>query len=185
MNAPADPWFGARSLPDLGGLCADWLEGSIAEMPGYFGPGPDPESEPLLGVLAKLNRVGYFTEQSQPGEIDGSWRQRAFVSGWAEPELVGAFMSVLDPTELVIVATPPSETRITTQIVVTLDDARENTWLGAAHSTGDLRGMYGPHLSPDALEALCSAWQLQIFDPVWGRKDELWTILEAIADVLS
>jgi hypothetical protein len=30
----------------------------------------------------------------------------------------------------------------------------------------------------DAVRALCSAWQVTVIDPEWGRPDVLWQVLE-------
>ncbi len=32
---------------------------------------------------------------------------------------------------------------------------------------------------PDAVDALCSAWQVTVIDPEWGRPDLLWRVLSA------
>jgi len=78
-----DPrWAAAVTLEQLGDLVAQWLEGRISSAPfnAVEGP-PDSETGPLVPVLAQLNRSGFVTEDSQPGEIDGDWAQRAFVTG--------------------------------------------------------------------------------------------------------
>ena len=31
---------------------------------------------------------------------------------------------------------------------------------------------------PDAVAALCGAWQVTVADPEWGRPDVLWRVLE-------
>lgn len=78
-------WRDARSIGDLGGAMAGWLEGRIAAHPGCS-VGPDEETLPLVTVLARLNRRGYVTTMSQPGHggvaDDGRpWVQRACVEG--------------------------------------------------------------------------------------------------------
>jgi hypothetical protein len=45
-------WSRAVSIDDLGELPAGWLEGSVPTMPTYGGS-PDPETLPLVPVLAK------------------------------------------------------------------------------------------------------------------------------------
>ena len=32
---------------------------------------------------------------------------------------------------------------------------------------------------PDAVDALCAAWQVTLIDPEWGRRDALWDMLAA------
>ncbi|MFF9638747.1 DUF6919 domain-containing protein [Streptomyces bacillaris] len=78
-------WRSARTVADLGGLMARWLEGEIASRPGYQPRvGPDEETVHLVPVLAALCRTGYVTTCSQPGlagfGADGRWwEQRAAV----------------------------------------------------------------------------------------------------------
>ena len=90
-TADRQAWEAARTLADLGELTAQWLEGAIASQPAYTpGCGPDPETAPLIPVLACCNRAGYVTNGSQPGEAgtgyDGAWwEQRAAVEGFASP----------------------------------------------------------------------------------------------------
>ena len=68
-TADRQAWEAARTLADLGELTAQWLEGAIASQPAYTpGCGPDPETAPLIPVLACCNRAGYVTNGSQPGE---------------------------------------------------------------------------------------------------------------------
>jgi hypothetical protein len=61
-------WRSARTLADLGELTARWIEGAIASQPGYFGAA-DLESDDLVPVLAAVNRAGFRTDTSQPGEL--------------------------------------------------------------------------------------------------------------------
>ncbi|MFE2693644.1 DUF6919 domain-containing protein [Streptomyces mirabilis] len=80
-------WCSARTTSDLGQLTARWLEGDLASQPGYMpNHGPDPETEPLIPVLAAANRAGFVTNASQPGDDDHThgthWQQRAAVTGF-------------------------------------------------------------------------------------------------------
>lgn len=77
-------WRTARTLLDLGEPMARWLEGVITYQPGHGGDGHGPETDPLVAVLAAVNRVGYVTTFSQPGEIVGDWYQRAAVDGFCD-----------------------------------------------------------------------------------------------------
>ncbi len=125
-------WRSARTLRDLGALTARRLEGDIAYQPGYMAPCPDDETAGLIEDLAALNRAGFFTEQSQPGEIVGDWCQRAFVAGYADEALSFHLMAALCPTELVVVSSPPGTGTTGSLIVVTREGFLENTWVGTA-----------------------------------------------------
>jgi hypothetical protein len=80
-------WRQARSLADLGATAADWLEGRVpGEHPNGYDE-PDPETTHLVPTLAALNRTGYVTTDSQPGNaargFDGLWwEQKAWVEGF-------------------------------------------------------------------------------------------------------
>jgi hypothetical protein len=81
-----DPrWAAAVTLGQLGELVAEWLEGRIAAP--IYGEGPAPETAALIPALAHLNRSGFVTLDSQPGEIDDHWAQRAAVSGYSSRTL--------------------------------------------------------------------------------------------------
>lgn len=83
-------WSDARSIGDLGGAMAGWLQGSVPERPGYEldrPSRPSPETEHLLPVLIRLNLRGWVTTESQPGVQDVTddgtpYAQRAYVQGW-------------------------------------------------------------------------------------------------------
>ena len=123
MSAPATDamsradrraWEAARTLADLGELTAQWLEGTIASQPAYTpGCGPDPETAPLIPVLACCNRAGYVTNCSQPGEtgtgFDGAaWEQRAAVEGFASPAVAGRIWEAAEPAGLTVIAHAPA-----------------------------------------------------------------------------
>ncbi|WP_157881130.1 DUF6919 domain-containing protein [Streptomyces griseoruber] len=62
-------WRSAHTVADLGELMALWLEGELRSWPGYMpGCGPDEETTHLIPSLAALNRAGFLTIASQPGE---------------------------------------------------------------------------------------------------------------------
>ena len=107
-------WEAARTLADLGELTAQWLEGAIASQPAYTpGCGPDPETAPLIPVLACCNRAGYVTNGSQPGEAgtgyDGAWwEQRAAVEGFASPAVAERIWEAAEPAGLTVIAHAPA-----------------------------------------------------------------------------
>jgi hypothetical protein len=173
-------WQTAHSLGDLGELTALFLEGQLSETPSHGGP-PDPDTGPLIPVLTEVNRAGFVTEQSQPGippDADGS-AQRANVSGFASNKTFAALTATLADTDLVITAARArrDEKGLPPTIPITLDMGEECTWDGGAQSCTDLEYHYGSTCHPDAVQALCNAWQVTIVDPEWGRNDVLWAAL--------
>jgi hypothetical protein len=60
---------------------------------------------------------------------------------------------------------------------------QENTWFGGPLTRDDIeddQAGYGI-CHPDAVEALCTAWQVTIIDPEWGRSGVLWPVLGSFA----
>jgi hypothetical protein len=48
-------------------------------------------------------------------------------------------------------------------------------------SLGTWEYHYGPVCHPDAVNALCNAWQVTLIDPEWGHNDQIWPLLKAFA----
>jgi hypothetical protein len=176
-------WLGARTLADLGELTAEWLEGRVKAQPRYFG-GPDPGTKPLAPVLAACNRAGFVTDDSQPGEPRDEYEpQRAAVCGYMATEALSRLCRYLAGTGLAVVAHAPV-CQITSDdgaIVITPSDGECYTRAGGPTSAATLRSEYAGELHPDAIEALCGAWQVSIVDLEWGRNDVLWPALGRFA----
>jgi hypothetical protein len=174
-------WRGARTLSDLGELTARWLEGSVGSVPGTVpGYGPDEETGPLVPVLAVANRAGFVTNFSQPGEDDSGWIQRAAVYGFASAATFRAITAAAADADLIITAARANGANWSTRIVVTVDNGRENTWVGDAWSHGEIQDCYGGCCDPVAVEALCQAWQITLIDPQWASNDHLWAVLRTL-----
>ena len=199
------PWRAARTLADLGELTARWLEGTIPSQPGYeANHGPDPETLPLVPVLARLNRAGFVTSGSQPGfdgkGCDGAhWKQRAAVEAYCSGETLDRLRSAcrIDGWPLLIVQkAPPRRYSYDRAVAVTRTDGCDPacptrhpdgcdyTWFGTVVPRRHIRD---PHVGygichRDAVNALCSAWQVTVIDPEWGRTDLLWDVLGKVAD---
>lgn len=170
-------WHSARTLKALGNLTADWLEGRIAYLPAYYGTRPDNETMPLIGHLAAYNRAGLLTTNSQPGEpLEDGCGQRAWVTGFCDEATCDKVRAACLGTDLVVIYTAPHYDN-PTQIVITIDDHTEYTWAGATLDETDIAHYYSQDC-PLALDALASAWQIHVIDPVWGRNDLLWTTLD-------
>lgn len=124
-------WEAARTLADLGVLTARWLEGNIHWLPLYSSDGPDPETTPLIEPLAEMNRLGLWTDQSQPGELGDGWAQRANVGGYADEATANALAAGLLDTDLLLIALPAALAEDSAlQIPITREGAAECTWAG-------------------------------------------------------
>jgi hypothetical protein len=196
MN-PSDlaAWRSARTLAGLGELTARWLEGTLESQPGYQpGAGPDPETVPLVPVLAALNRAGFVTTCSQPGKsgpgYDGAhWEQRAAVEGFtASLRLLARIGDAAPAAGLMVIVhrarLPRWRYRYDQALAVTRRDGAWYTRFGVQVPRRHIRD---PHLGygichPDVVNALCSAWQVTVIDPGWGRNDVLWRALVRALD---
>jgi hypothetical protein len=187
-----EAWQSARTVEDLGRLGARWIEGDLASQPAYEGPS-DIESPDMIPVLASLNRAGYYTIASQAGEegpgFDGArWVQHAAVEGFASATVAERISRVAKRAGMTVIAHDPAKLprrRIGYRraVTVTYRDGRACTSFGAHLSRSHL---YDPQagygiLRPDALAALCAAWQVTVTDPVPGRRGVLWEAMAGVA----
>lgn len=183
-------WAATRTLADIGELTAQWLEGRIASVPGYCG-GPDEETAGLVPVLAAANRAGYVTDSSQPGGSGPGWEQRAAVQGYCDG-------STLDRLHEACVGHPGiyaivnratrARTGYKTATPVTREGGRDFTRFGAALSRRHLRDSWTGYgaCGPEAVQAICEAWQVTLVDTGWGREQSpLWHALAAFAGVVT
>lgn len=179
-------WRQAGSLPDLCELMARWLEGELSMWPGYA-DWPDGETAALIPVLARANRAGFLTDQSQPGcdgpGFDGSrWEQRAAVSGLiGDEELLYAIGRVAEARRLTLLVRDVHGHGRLPGMTATRVDGEPYTTFGTRLSRRQLRHIWRG-VSRPALDDICAAWQVTLVDPQWGSGDRLWTALdEAIA----
>jgi hypothetical protein len=182
-------WRDARSIGDLGGAMAGWLEGHVADRPGYTADRPDGETDHLVPVLARLNRRGYVTTDSQPGlETSGyvdKWEQRAAVQGW---------ISTGDPLLVRIVRAARAQgLRVSAygagRAVGPRGGLLATRWNGVPQTGfGGRRGRFQgiPELSGVGRLARRQLRRegvlLAVVDPVWGRDDVLWSVLNEVCD---
>jgi hypothetical protein len=178
-----DLWASARTVADLGELTAQWIEGTLSSQPGYCGPS-DIEDPAMIPVLATLNRAGFKTTASQAGETGPGWEQRAAVEGFASRETArllfnaawdaGLFAIAHDPASL-----PRWRYRHRQAVTVTTVNGRGFTRFGVHLPRRHIRdGWIGCGIChPDAVRALCQAWQVTVIDPEWGRAGLLWPVL--------
>jgi len=170
-------WREATSLRDLGELMAQWLEGKITYQPAYYARAAEDETDGLVDVLAEVNRAGLVTTFSQPGVplVAGSG-QRASIDGFGTQDTIDRLQAATLGTDLVVIAFAP-DCESGGQVVVTAINGHECTWLGLPLDAVDIDDYYQDDLSHPGLDAMRSAWQVNVIDPVWGRDDLLWDTL--------
>ncbi|MGO9821958.1 MAG: DUF6919 domain-containing protein [Solirubrobacteraceae bacterium] len=166
-----DPrWAEAVTLGQLGELVAEWLEGRIQLDPVL--PGTARLEDAATGSRSRpAQSVGFLTDQSQPGGIDGDWAQRAFVTGYCNDGAAERLASVSVRVDLVVLSQyPAGEERPSFEFPVTRDGNRTHTAL-FGHDY-DWTG-----IPPEVCAVLQDAWYVSACDPVWGRNDLLWPAL--------
>ncbi|RSD26433.1 DUF6919 domain-containing protein [Amycolatopsis eburnea] len=191
-------WLAAETLLDLGRVTADWLEDTVGSQPGYQpGYGPDPETEPLIVTLARVNRAGFLTAASQPGMnpctgYDGAtWSQRAAVEGFLEEHRAAALADRARDHGLTVVLHPPAalvrrhRRPLEPWTPVTLREGLVMTGFGGFRTARDLRSSvvgYGGLCSRTAVAAVTHAAQLTIVDLDYRDSSRLWELLDEWAD---
>jgi hypothetical protein len=171
-SSDMSPWDEARSLEDLAQATIAFLRGELDHTPTHGGP-PNHETGPLIESLIALNEASFVTVNSQPGAVDPAGAQRAYVEGLCSEETATRVINGLLGTELVVLSFAPG-TNALGSIAVTVDDGEPFTFLGR-HDASHVEFFHNG--SSDLADALAQAWVLQVFDPVWGRTQQLWAKL--------
>jgi hypothetical protein len=183
LLADREVWRQATTIPAAGELTARWLEGNSQYQPGVFSPGFDDETTAIAGELARLNRNGLFTKESQPGVEAQGLAQRAYVTAFCSPETASALLELSTRTELVTVVHAPGEAS-SASIPVTVQDGAVVTVLGSSEEPvgEDQLRDWAAEANETLALVLADAWYVEIFDPAWGRNDLL---LDAVFEALQ
>jgi hypothetical protein len=177
-------WRDARSIGDLGGAMAGWLEGRVASQPGCSA-GPDDETLPLVPVLARLNRRGWVTTMSQPAVVtfgyDRPWEQRAAVEGWisCRNPLLGPLIRQARAAGLIVSAYGPGRAVGPSRGLAAARWGNEvHTGFGGRPGRFQRRAEL-PGIGQLARQELARhGVALAVIDPVWGRDSVLWPVLD-------
>jgi len=185
MSADIDltPWSACRTLADLADVTARWLQGELTYFPGHNNPSEPPldETKSLIQVLVSLNRAGYVTTNSQPGQSmtrDGN-AQRAFVRGYCSEDTFKRIDAAIYGTELIALPRPPGMYHLC-PVPVTTVNGQNFTWGGMSSGESDaIAREFGGALSDAMVQVLANCWLVDVLDPVWGRTNLLWSKLQA------
>lgn len=181
----ANSWKKAQSVAELGSLMADWLEGRIRTAPLIVGDdGPDDETRHLIPILAACNRAGFVTTCSQPGHPperghDGRmWRQRAAVEGWvADRRLLDRLRAGAKRAGIDVIAHQPG-VKWHDGIPVTDADREPYTWFARTDGHRKQIAYEWGGVGGRAVRELRKSTYLTLIDPVWGRDNRLWPVLQ-------
>lgn len=171
-------WTSAATIPVLGELTAEWLDGRLPSHPLYHGR-PDPETVELIPVLSALNRRGLVTTGSQPGLRHEQTEQRAFLDGFASPELAEELFRVCFEARLRVLVAHPGEND-DARFVVTRESEKAVTWSGCLPS--EELALFRPYVSEAAMTELAGACRFVVVDRVWGPSATLWESLQEWLD---
>ncbi|KUF17401.1 hypothetical protein AT728_16505 [Streptomyces silvensis] len=152
-------------MADLGALAAQWLEGDLDALPGgSHRGGPDPETGPLIDVLAAANRAGWVTVQSQPAFDGRRWRQRAAVMLLVDSAGRDRLTDTARDAGLLLAVHRAERPGPVREIPVTTWAGELHTAFGPCFRRRDLRHWFiGCHR--EALRAVSEAHQVTLADP--------------------
>lgn len=179
-DSALDPrWADATTLPRLGELVAEWLDGRMGSAP-FYGGTPDLETESITPMLQEVNRAGFVTDFSQPGAFNSHDAQRAAVSGYCEEGVAERLASISVRGDLVVISQPAGVDGCF-QFPITRTHNCTFTILCGDHAplSVDDDAWPWPGIHKDLRVALLNAWYVSVCDPVWGRNDILWPALTA------
>lgn len=169
-------WREAQTVRELGERGARWARGELGAHPSGYDV-PDPETVPMLPVLARANEAGFFTYQSQQGGrfeegADGVVEAKAWVQGYLERSELEEFRRHLEGAGMLVLDSMTDDE----PTVRYLDREEEvgGTW--RARRDDSLS-----HVSSAACDALADAADLYVLDVVWCRNDALWIALDGWA----
>jgi len=97
MVADANPFYSVKTWADMCAVNVRFLKKEISQTYYHLGP-TDEETEPLLPALIKLNELGCYTTNGQPGmDVENDVKQKAFIDLHVEsPEVGAALIQHLD-----------------------------------------------------------------------------------------
>lgn len=186
-------WQRAKSYSDLLRLNVLFLQGKVACHPQGVIDAKfllrhktmlHKETACIVHDLVSLNKLGFFTDCSQPGCYTRTrayaFEQRAFVSGWVPKALARRIVRISDRSrDLVAVR----EREVSPEHIVVSRQGipggvfRPHTWIGRVVidiGTMRARGRVG---LPALQELGRRCVPLAIYDRRWGRNTHLWSIL--------
>jgi hypothetical protein len=174
-------WLKAQSFNDLCELGAKFITRQLPYFPGYDGNFPDKETSEISDDLAKLNRKGFLTIQSQPAYLEEFDGQRACVEGFALEELALDFAKKTLYSDIHIQIFPLKDIlpngEYGYQIPVTVEEGQPFTWMGRCDKNVLWQFEIFSPIIVDIIEENPSVWYVSAIDLVWGRKDRLWDVL--------
>jgi hypothetical protein len=177
-------WRQAVTLAAAGELTARWLEGRSQYQPATYAARYDAETESIAEPLARLNRSGLFTRESQPGQLtDPGNAQREYVTAYCAGAEASTLLTLSTHSDLVTVAHAPGEAG-SSSIPVSVRNNEIVTVLGSSESPSDTDQVqdWADETNESLALVLADCWYVEILDPMWGRTGQLFpAVLEVLA----
>jgi len=193
LRRDEERWLRAKSYDDLLRLNVLFLEGKIVAHPWsvvrpedllkWESPALNEETARIRDALVALNKLGLFTESSQPGLYVKTGRyaieQRAYVDGYAPKALADRLLRALDGQDGLVALRPVEKP--TKLVVVTRQGGPRGalkpfTWVGRATPVEVV--MEG-RIGSKALKELARCADIAAYDKKWRRNTHLWPALVA------
>lgn len=167
-------WASTRTLIDLAELTADWVEGTIASTPAYYGRSDlkSRHAPQLVAAVAAVNRGGLLTECSQPAlDYETGDYQLAAVTGFTTGDMAAYLLAHLAARYEVVVT---STAGTGPGIGVSFDsDGRPTCVFGRPVPADEIAQDLYPGCGQEAIAEVCAAVQISLVDPKRGR-NRLW-----------
>lgn len=133
---------------------------------------------PLVDTMVALNRQGWLTTNSQPGELGDDFQQRAWVEGYATETMALRLAKKRLTSDVLILPFDPRRQYACPVVPITQANGYPYTCTGEPAWDEDIEH-FAAVCDPRAAEAVRRAWYVIAVDLVWGRKDRLWEVLLA------
>lgn len=179
-------WRASRSFDELCALGAAFLARRCAHFPGWGAPDPDEETDAILAPLLELHARGFLTVASQPafeGPRGGrDVRQRAFVAGFARPDLA-LRLARAERIRVRVWFADGTTTGIgpgrEEPEAMTTEDGLARVYAGHSARATEL-GLFEGEVGDEALRELSAAAYVTAWDPRFGRAEVLWRELSRL-----
>ncbi len=181
-------WKAAKSFDDLCQLMAMFVLGELKYSPGHYAEVVTEETQRIASYLARINRAGFLTTDSQPGlPVKNKSGQRAYLCGYIEPSVAAELSARLIPTDLYFNEFQPFEPLWRSgevgehRIIVTMSNGTPLTSVPNCNSSSELQTFW-ENVGQKACDDLEQMNYAIVIDFQWGRTDELF---RQIADALE
>lgn len=171
----AERWENTTQLHEASELIALWLHGKTPYAPGTSSDSPDTETSPIIPDLVQLNRLGFWTDGSQPGgRSAGGVYCRAYVFGYTD--LVGLvnLRSAEATSDLLMISRPADESPPPAALPDPIPLERHGSTLSGGHELRLPPTNFAEEEGGLPAELWEGLYVVGLVDAQWGRTGYLW-----------